>query len=120
MSLSPAERVLRSRAGAYKQHSLGRTNTGPARAAYDARWAKLVDPDGVLDEAERERRAFYAKKAHYTDMAYRSARARSGKRVAQKPPVDPYDDVDHRLAELEAALRALDEKDAPAETVGAR
>ena len=67
---------LRSRLAAHSLHAKGGTNTGPAKAAYDARWARLVDPDGSLSPGERERRAEHAKKAHYTAMALKSAKAR--------------------------------------------
>lgn len=46
--MTPFERTLRARLGAYSLHALGRTNTGPARKAFLARFEKLVDPDGVL------------------------------------------------------------------------
>ena len=76
MSLSPQERTLRARLAAHSQHAQGRTNTGPATAAYNARWAKLVDPDETLDPDERDRRAEHAKSAHYSRMAFESAKSR--------------------------------------------
>jgi len=57
-------------------HAAGKTNTRAATAASEARWAKQVDPDGVLSPDERERRASAAKKAHYTKLAFLSAKAR--------------------------------------------
>jgi hypothetical protein len=74
--LSPTERTLRARLAAYSLHARGGTNVGPARAAYDARWAKLVDPEGLLAPDERERRAEHARKAHFTKMAFESAKSR--------------------------------------------
>ena len=45
---------------------------------------RQVDPDGVLDPAERQRRAEYAKKAHFTRLAMKSAAARSSKARARR------------------------------------
>lgn len=75
--LTDTERRLRARLAAYSQHAQGKTNTGPALAAYNARWEREVDPDGVLPPEERARRAELARKAHYTSMAFKSARARA-------------------------------------------
>ncbi|MDQ3662690.1 MAG: hypothetical protein M3454_16870 [Actinomycetota bacterium] len=41
-----------------------------------ARFENEVDPDRVLPEAERQRRAESARKAHLSRMAYRSSVAR--------------------------------------------
>lgn len=51
----------------------------PARAASPgqlAYWERKVDPDGVLTELERKRRAECARKAHMTLLAFASAKAR--------------------------------------------
>jgi hypothetical protein len=76
--LTPAERTLRARAAAYRLHSLydSRELTANARAAFRDRFAKQVDPDGVLPEAERQRRAECARKAHFAALAAKSVRAR--------------------------------------------
>jgi hypothetical protein len=74
--LSPQEAHLRARIGAYALHAQGGTNTGPARAAFEDRFIRQVDPDLQLPEAERLRRAQYAKKAYYTKLALKSAQAR--------------------------------------------
>jgi hypothetical protein len=50
--------------------------TAPARAAFDARFAREVDPDGTLPADERTRRADAARKAYFARLAYRSAKAR--------------------------------------------
>lgn len=55
--------------------------TAPARAAFNSRFEREVDPDGVLPPEERVRRAESARSAFYARLAYRSARARrKGKR----------------------------------------
>lgn len=50
--------------------------TAPGRAAFDERFERQVDPDGVLDAQERARRAEHARKAHFARMALRSAESR--------------------------------------------
>jgi hypothetical protein len=76
--LTPAERSLLARAAAYRLHSLydSRDLTANARAAFRDRFAREVDPDGILPEAERQRRADCARKAYYATLAAKSARAR--------------------------------------------
>ncbi len=76
MGLTPEQRRLRARLAAYSMHAAGKTNTKAATAASEARWAKQVDPDGTLAPDERDKRARAAKKAHYTKLAYLSAKAR--------------------------------------------
>ena len=68
--LTPAERNLRARAAAYRLHSLydSRQLTANARAAFEQRFARQVDPDRVLPEAERQRRAECARKAYYSAL----------------------------------------------------
>jgi hypothetical protein len=80
--LTPAERILRARAAAYRLHSLydSRELTANARAAFQDRFDRQVDPDGVLPEAERRRRAECARKAYYTALAAKSAKARRQRR----------------------------------------
>jgi hypothetical protein len=81
--LTPAERTLRARAAAYHLHSLydSRELTASARAAFQDRFVRQVDPEGVLPESERQRRAECARKAYYTALAARSAKARRQRRA---------------------------------------
>lgn len=51
--------------------------TAPARAAMQARFEQLVDPDGSLPPAVRAQMAESAKKAHYRRLALKSAKARA-------------------------------------------
>jgi hypothetical protein len=55
----------------------------PAHAARDARFDKLVDPDGVMNPADRAKAAASARKAFYTEMARKSAAARRRRTEAQ-------------------------------------
>ena len=52
------------------------------RKGYFARFEDQVDPDRVLPEQERHRRAQAALKAHMARLALASAKARSKKRAA--------------------------------------
>lgn len=77
--MTPEQRVLRARMAAHV--SWARTadpsaRTAPARAAMVARFEREVDPDGVLPEAERRRRAESARSAYFTGLALKSSRAR--------------------------------------------
>ena len=53
--------------------------TAAARAAFLSKFELQVDPDGILPEGERQRRAEHAKKAYFARLALRSARARGRK-----------------------------------------
>jgi hypothetical protein len=81
--LSPAERSLYARAAAYRLHSQydSRELTAKARQAFRDRFQREVDPEGLLPEAERIRRAESARKAYYVGLAAKSARARRLRRA---------------------------------------
>ncbi len=81
--LTPQEAALRGRLGAYVMHSRhdARETTAKARETFLSRFDHQVDPDGVLPEAERRRRAEYARKAHFARLALASARARAKNRA---------------------------------------
>ncbi len=53
--------------------------TEPARAAFMRKFELLVDPDGVLDEAERTRRADNALRAHMARLRSESAKKRKSR-----------------------------------------
>ena len=76
--MTPAERALRARMAAYTLHAKrdARETTAAARAAFLDRFDRMVDPEGTLPEAERQRRAAAARKAYFTGLALRSAQAR--------------------------------------------
>lgn len=77
-SLTPEQRSLRARIGAYSLHATHdpKVTSAPGRAAFLARFEREVDPDGVLPEPERQRRAQLALKAHMSKLALASAKAR--------------------------------------------
>lgn len=90
-----AQRSLRSRKAAHVSWANTAdptARTAPARSAAWTRFERQVDPDGTMEPAERARRAASARKAFYTDLAYRSARARGARRAAHAP-VGPHDPV---------------------------
>jgi hypothetical protein len=91
--LSPAEKSIRGQLGAHV--SWARTQDRPARtararAAFNDRFEREVDPDNVLPPAERATRAQHARKAYFAGLALKSAQARR-RRAALKD----------RLAELD-------------------
>ncbi len=80
--LTSTERTLRARIGAHALHSRYDSHelTAPGRAAaataLDLRLLTEIDPQNVLAEAERQRRLAHARKAHFSKLALKSARAR--------------------------------------------
>ncbi|GAA2185018.1 hypothetical protein GCM10009785_35100 [Brooklawnia cerclae] len=79
MSAPPSERALVGRIAANERWAREPDRsaaTAPARAAMLAKFEREVDPDGVLTPEERARRAGHAKKAYFTRLALKSARAR--------------------------------------------
>jgi hypothetical protein len=77
--LTPEQRKLRASVAAYARWARQdpREGTAVARAAFWGRFLDEVDPDRVLPEAERYRRAKAAQNAHMKRMALASSRARS-------------------------------------------
>lgn len=71
MSLTPEQRRLRAKVAALTMHALGRTNTGPARAAWERRFEAQVDPEGVLSPEERARRVRLAQRAYMAKLRLR-------------------------------------------------
>lgn len=73
--------ALRGRIGGFARAARHDTRemTAAGRATFLSRFERLVDPDGILPEAERARRAESARKAHFARMAFKSAQARRRK-----------------------------------------
>lgn len=89
--LSASERTLRARLAAHSSwaNTENRTaRTAAATAASMSRFERQVDPDGVLDPAERARRADSARKAYYTRLAFKSVKARRAKATGTTPTND--------------------------------
>jgi len=86
--LTASDRSMLGRIGAYTVHSRydGHELTRPAREAFWSKFERDVDPEGVLDAAERVRRADMARKAHFARLAYLSAKARRQRRERGSSP----------------------------------
>jgi hypothetical protein len=69
---------LSGRIGAFRLHALHdpRETTRNARKAFFDSFERAVDPHGLLPSDERQRRAAFAKKAHFARLARLSALAR--------------------------------------------
>ncbi|HYU18893.1 MAG TPA: hypothetical protein VEQ11_09370 [Chloroflexota bacterium] len=82
---SPAERTLRGRLAAYTLHAGrdARQTTANGRAAFLARFETEVDPEGLLDPAERCRRAEQARRAYFTRLSLAALAARRARRAAR-------------------------------------
>lgn len=80
--MTPEQRALRARIAAHTRWSQQdrREGTAAARAAFNDRFEREVDPDGVLPREERLRRAESARKAYFTRLALASSRARQARR----------------------------------------
>lgn len=78
--------TLRGRKGAHALHSKydSKAVSQPARDASPGSlryWERQVDPEGLLDPAERTRRAEHAKKAYFTGLALASAKVRRARKA---------------------------------------
>ncbi len=80
---SSAERSLRARLAAYALHAQrdSRETSAPGRAAFLARFEREVDPNGTLDEAERQHRAAQARSAYFTRLSLAAVKARRARRA---------------------------------------
>ena len=76
------------------------------RAGLEAKFLREVDPDGVLPEDERNRRAEAARRAHYQRMALASAKARSERKAWQE--VTAREDIALAWAQIRWYLDRLD------------
>ncbi len=83
--VSPGEQSLRGRLAAHILHARrdSRQTTANGRAAFLARFERDVDPTGVLDPAERHRRAMQARRAYFTRLALAAVQAKRAKRAEQ-------------------------------------
>lgn len=73
---TPQERSMKARIAAHRLHAAGKTNTTSARRAFLSRFEREVDPEGKLSIDERLKRAEHARKAYFTNLALKSAKAR--------------------------------------------
>jgi len=87
-SLTPTERALRGRIGAFTLHARHdpRATTAAARLAFNGRFVDLVDPERTLPKEERRRRVEAARKAYFTRLAYRSVQSRRARKSRNHGP----------------------------------
>jgi hypothetical protein len=78
LAFDSADMSQRGRIGAFRQQATHDTceTTRKARESFLARFVDEVDPQRVLPEAERQRRAEAAKRAYMCALARKSAQAR--------------------------------------------
>ena len=83
--LTPTERSLRGRIGAYSLHATHdpRQTTATARATFLSSFDRQVDPEGILAPQERERRATAARQAHMARLALKSVQSRRQRKEAR-------------------------------------
>lgn len=75
---TPAD-SLEAKAAAHRSWALTddrSSRTAKARKAFEDRFAREVDPDGILDPAERAVRAEHARRAYFLSLAAKSAASR--------------------------------------------
>jgi hypothetical protein len=92
---TPEQRRQRARKAAHTLHAThdSKEITAQARAAFNSRFEKEVDPEGLLSPEERQRRAEHARKAYFVSLALKSSRARRNKstkphKSKNKPPIE--------------------------------
>lgn len=83
-NMDAAERNLRARKAAHTMHARNdaKETTRAARGSSPSSLSyheRQVDPDGLLDPAERKRRAEHSRKAYMTGLALKSAQKRKKK-----------------------------------------
>lgn len=87
MPLSQQQRRHRARIAAFASHANSTdpvSRTAAARQAFYQRFIRQADPDGLLPEAERLRRAEQLFQAHMARLALQSARSREAARDARR------------------------------------
>ncbi len=84
--MSSRSHALAGRIGAHRLHALydPRITTAAARRAFLDRFDREADPDGILPSEERARRARHLRKAYFTRLALRSAKARRRRALRQQ------------------------------------
>ena len=95
MSVMPTEKSphhqVRSLAGRIGGYALAakydsRETSKPGREAFLKRFEEEVDPDHVLPQRERERRATAARKAYFAQLALKSAKVRRRRQGVKRDP----------------------------------
>jgi hypothetical protein len=79
MTMTPEQRAMRARLAALARWSREdpADHVAMMNEKFKDRFLEKVDPEGLLPEPERRRRAEAARKLFYQQLAYKSSRARS-------------------------------------------
>lgn len=87
MALTPEQRRIRAQIAVNTRLATEDpvVMTAPARRAFLDRFEREVDPEGVLDPAERARRAGAARKAYFARLALASSKARAARKKGGEP-----------------------------------
>ena len=83
-SLTPEQRSLRAALASYVSWAATpdpTARTEAARRAANSRFLDQVDPERLLPEPDRVRRAEHARKAHFLRLALKSSQARRNNRA---------------------------------------
>jgi hypothetical protein len=86
--MTPEQRQARSRLAAYVQWSRTPDRTARTQTARDAFWQRFldqVDPEQRLPEEQRVKMAQAARRAHFTRLSMKSAKARAAKKAGGAP-----------------------------------
>ena len=83
--MTEMDHALFGRIGAYRMHSLydARETTKAARAKFNMRFEDEVDPERILEPADRAARAASARKAYMLRLSMRSAKVRRERAAAR-------------------------------------
>lgn len=78
MTMTPAQRAMRARIAALARWSREdpKAHMAMMRGKFDDRFEEEVDPEGLLSDKERKRRAKSARELYFQRLNYMSSRAR--------------------------------------------
>lgn len=86
MALSETERQARARMGGHALRAQGKVNTAPARQALLDKFVDQVDPDRILPEKERAKRAESARLLYFERLRFQRLKSLRLKREAKTSP----------------------------------
>jgi hypothetical protein len=86
VALSAVERRARARMGGHAVSAQGKVNTAPARQAQLDKFLDQVDPDRILPEKERAKRAESARLLYFERLRFKRLKALRLKRAAKTRP----------------------------------
>jgi len=115
--VNTGQRRLRARIAALALHAQGGTNTAAARSRFMQRFEQEVDPEGLLPELERRRRADFARRLYFARLALLSAKARASgaysKDLTVRHPADLCVDIAETTNATASTTAAFEEDGDP-------